>query len=209
MNGVLGFAELLKDPDLNVDSRDTYLDIIISSGQQLLHIINDVLAISKIETGQMPVLFSRVDLMSTFEEIRRFFVPFASDTRNQLSYEVEDHPACHSFECDEMKVKQVLINLINNALKFTHDGEVKFGVYLKEGQMCFFVKDTGIGISNADYERIFYRFFQVSQDDSENPKGTGLGLSISQRLVEMMGGKIGVESEPGKGSFFHFWLPVR
>ncbi|RCW38382.1 PAS domain-containing hybrid sensor histidine kinase/response regulator [Marinilabilia salmonicolor] len=209
MNGVLGFAELLKDADLNEESRNTYLDIIISSGQQLLHIINDVLAISKIETGQMPVLFSRINLMSTFEEIRRFFVPFASDTRNNLSYEVEDHPACHSFECDEMKVKQVLINLINNALKFTHDGEVRFGVYPEEDRMYFFVKDTGIGISNADYERIFYRFFQVYQGVSDNPKGTGLGLSISKRLVEMMGGTISVESEPGKGSLFYFWLPVR
>ena len=209
MNGVLGFAELLKDPDQSSDSRNTYLDIIISSGQQLLHIINDVLAISKIETGQMPVLFSRVDLMSTFEDIHRFFVPFASETRNQLSYEVEDHPACHSFECDETKVKQVLINLVSNALKFTHDGKVKFGAYPEADRMHFFVKDTGIGISAADQKRIFYRFYQVTHGGGDNPKGTGLGLSISQRLIEMMGGDIRVDSTPGEGAVFHFWLPVR
>lgn len=209
MNGVLGFAELLKDPDLSSDNRNSYLNMIINSGQQLLHIINDVLAISKIETGQMSVFFSRIDLSSTFEDIRLFFVPFASDTRNQLSFVVDDDPACRSFECDETKVKQVLINLLNNALKFTHEGKVEFGVFREENRMCFFVKDTGIGISNADYERIFYRFFQISQSYSENSMGTGLGLSISKRLVEMMGGKISVESEPGKGSLFKFWLPVR
>jgi PAS domain S-box-containing protein len=209
MNGVLGFAELLKATELNRQAREAYLDIIINSGQQLLYIINDVLAISKIETGQMPVQYSRVDLRAIFEEIRLFFVPLANETKNELSVSVCDDPACHSFNCDETKLKQVLFNLINNALKFTRDGNVKFGVSREDNWMYFYVKDNGIGLSADDIERIFYRFVQVSQGNTDNPKGTGLGLAISQKLVEMMGGSIKVESEPGHGALFHFMLPLR
>jgi PAS domain S-box-containing protein len=209
MNGVLGFAELLKTPGLCTDDKETYLDIIVNSGQQLLHIINDVLAISKIETGQMPLQYSRVDLFDIFEEIRRFFVPMSGHTRNQLSFSICDDPVCSSFECDETKLKQILINLINNALKFTYYGIVKFGVFREEAWMHFYVEDSGIGISAENLERIFYRFVQISKGDSGNPKGTGLGLSISQSLVEMMEGTMHVESEPAKGSVFHFMLPLR
>ncbi|WP_291855151.1 PAS domain S-box protein [Marinilabilia sp.] len=209
MNGVLGFAELLKSTELNSATREAYLDIIIQSGQQLLCIINDVLAISKIETGQMPVQFSRVDLLSIFEEIRLFFVPVANERNNKLSFSVCDEQICHSFECDETKIRQVLINLINNGLKFTQNGHVKFGVYREKEWMHFYVEDNGIGISANNLERIFYRFVQVSRGYNNNPKGTGLGLPISQKLVEMMGGMMHVDSEPAKGSVFHFLLPLR
>lgn len=209
MNGVLGFAELLKATELDSKTSESYLDIIINSGQQLLCIINDVLAISKIETGQMPVQYSRVDLFKIIEEIRLFFVPMANERKNKLSVSVCTEPDCHSFECDETKLRQVLVNLVGNALKFTHEGHVKFGVYREEDWMHFFVEDNGIGISADDLERIFYRFVQVSRGDDNNPKGTGLGLPISQKLVEMMGGSLRVESEPEKGSVFHFMLPLR
>jgi len=208
MNGILGFAELLKASGWSSPARESYLDIIINSGQQLLYIINDVLAISKIETGQMPVHFSRVNLFSVFKEIHLFFVPLACETKNELTFSICDDPACNSFKCDEVKLKQVLINLVNNALKFTKGGKVRFEVFREGDWMHFLVEDTGIGISEKDLERIFYRFVQVARGDSENPKGTGLGLAISKKMVEMMGGTIYVQSEPDKGSVFHFKLPL-
>ncbi len=209
MNGILGFAELLKATECSNPAREAYLDIIINSGQQLLYIINDVLAISKIETGQMSVHYSRVNLFSLFNEMHLFFVPMARETKNELTFSICDHPACNSLICDEVKLKQILINLINNALKFTKNGKVKIKVSIEDEWLHFVVEDTGVGISGNDQERIFHRFVQVARGNSDNPKGTGLGLAISKKLVELMGGTIFVQSEPGNGSAFHFLLPLR
>jgi signal transduction histidine kinase len=210
INGVLGFAELLKDPQLNLEEKETYLGIIINSTHQLLSVIDDILTMSQIDTGQLPVQTSIVNLQVVFKEIHSHFMPLAIETKNEISFSIDADSAYNSFICDELKLKQTLIHLLKNALKFTSGGLVKFGAMKEEEGIRFYVEDNGIGISSEHISYIFQRFGQVHQKNQENCTGIGLGLSIAQKLVELMGGgALNVESEPSKGSVFYFRLPFQ
>ncbi len=207
MNGILGFTELLKMHDLTIQQQQTYLDIIKKGGERMLNIINDIIDISKIESGQMHVNISLINVNEQIEIITEFFRPEAEAKGIQLiikdtlpSYEAE-------IKTDADKFIAILTNLMKNAIKFTHTGYVEYGYKKSNGFLEFFVKDTGIGIRNEQRELIFERFRQGNDSLTRNYEGTGLGLSISKAYVEMLGGKIWFESETGKGTRFFFNIP--
>jgi signal transduction histidine kinase len=209
MNGILGFAELLKTPDLDIDEKDIYLNIIIQSTNRLLSVIDDILVVSKLETGQVQIQYSQVDLPALFEELRLSFAPFANETENELSFSLDSGLLDKSFQSDASKLKQVLHALIHNALKFTDSGLVKIGGIREGNWICFSVDDNGPGIAKEDLERVFLPFEKVPMQSYHSQNGLGLGLSVSRRLVELLGGRLMVQSSSGTGSLFQFRIPLK
>lgn len=207
MNGVVGMAALLADTPLNSEQRE-YTETIINSGENLLAVINDILDFSKIESGNLEIEHLDFNLRSAIEEVIDLFILKASEKSIDLIYQIdEDVPV--NIVGDSLRLKQVLINLISNALKFTKKGEIFVKVSLiklNEGEavLNFNVKDTGIGIPADKIDRLFKAFSQVDSSTTRNYGGTGLGLAICQRLVTLMGGEIVVKSIFGEGSAFGF-----
>jgi PAS domain S-box-containing protein len=207
MNGILGFSELLKNPLLSVEEHRTYLNIIEKSGARMLTIINDLIDISKIESGQMSVNFSVFNINDQCDYLYEFFIPEieAKGLKFSFSSRLTQNEAL--IRSDKDKVNAVLMNLIKNSIKFTDKGSIEYGCSKKGGYLEFFVKDTGVGISPEHKEIIFERFRQGSESLNRNYEGAGLGLSISKSFVEMLSGKIWLESTPGRGSVFYFTIP--
>jgi PAS domain S-box-containing protein len=207
MNGILGFTELLKESDITLEEKNKFLNVIEKSGNRLLNIINDIIYISKIESGQMEVVLSRTNINEQLDDLFSFFAKEAE--HNGLSIRIGEYlPSDDSLLItDREKVYSVLVNLIKNALKFTVKGSVEFGCHKEDGFLTFFVKDTGIGIHQDQLGVVFERFRQAAGPKARNYEGTGLGLSISKAYVEMLGGKIWVESQAGLGSTFYFTIP--
>jgi PAS domain S-box-containing protein len=220
MNGILGFTELLKEPDLTDPEKEKYIDIIEKSGARLLNIINDIISISKVESGQMAVNLSEININDQIEYLCNFFKPEAEQKGITVSFSRSLSGREAILTTDREKVYAILTNLIKNALKFTHVGSIEVGYSLETVETdydpslhdpslryVFYVKDTGIGITPEQREFIFERFRQGTDSLIRVYEGAGLGLSISKAYVEMLGGRIWVESEPGKGSTFYFALP--
>ena len=207
MNGILGFTELLKDTEITDSEKSKYLEIIQKSGERMLNIINDLIDISKIEAGQVEVTISSASINKMFDSLYEFFLPEAEKRNLTLILKKELTDNRSVIETDEVKLNQVLSNLIKNALKFTPSGQIVLGYRVNKGSIIFYVQDTGIGISLEFHKKIFERFLQGGQHSENASEGSGLGLSISKAFIEMMGGNIWVESEPGKGSTFCFSLP--
>jgi len=217
MNGILGFTELLKEPKLTGEVQQEYIAIIEKSGERMLNTINDIIDISKIESGQMEIYHSDTNINEKVKDIYTFFRRDAEKKYIQLSYHNPLTEEASIIKTDREKVYTVLSNLVKNAIKFTDQGSIKFGYEKKDGYLEFFVKDTGIGVQKAQKEFIFDRFRQGSESRTRNYEGAGLGLSISKAYVEMLGGKIWVESKSeqefssrfssGKGSTFFFTIP--
>ena len=209
MNAILGFTDLLKESDLSAKKREHYSNIIQKSGQHLIFIIDDIIEISKIETNQVKSHFSKVDLHHLLNEVKQLVsVNLSKDKEIEIRLAFPSGNENHILHTDEVKLKQILINLINNAIKFTEKGWVEFG-YEYDGKFSFYVSDTGIGIDKAHHEIIFDRFRQVESDTSIIKGGSGLGLAIAKGYVEMLGGSISIESEYGKGSVFRFSIPSK
>ncbi len=213
MNGVLGMASLLSETTLTPEQRE-YTNIIRSSGDALLTVINDILDFSKIESGKMELESKDFDLRESIEEILDLFASKAAQTKLELLYQLNVNVP-RWIVGDSLRLKQVLINLIGNALKFTPTGEIFIGVEVltvtEEGQhvLNFKVKDTGIGIPKDKVSRLFKAFTQVDSTTTRKYGGTGLGLVISEKLVALMGGSISVESVPGEGTTFSFTITTR
>jgi PAS domain S-box-containing protein len=207
MNGILGFTELLKMSDITSEQQRTYLDIIRKSGERMLIIINDIIDISKIESGQMQVYISKTNINEMIESVFSFFKPEAASKGIQLLFNNGLSSEESVIRTDPDKVYAILTNLIKNSIKFTRSGAVEYGYEMKEGFLEFYVRDTGIGIRKEQKELIFERFRQGSDSLTRNYEGTGLGLSISRAYVGMLGGRIWFESEFGKGSTFYFNIP--
>ena len=207
MNGILGFAGLLKEPGLTGEMQQSYIDIIEKSGERMLNIINDLVNISKIESGEMCLSISETDVNGLIDFIYSFFKPEVERKGINLSFRKSLSAENAIIRTDNEKVYAILANLVKNAIKFTQSGSIELGYDLKDGELDFFVKDTGIGIDQIQKEIIFDRFRQGSELLSRRYEGAGLGLSISKAYVEMLGGKIRVESELGKGSTFFFTIP--
>ncbi|MBI9040235.1 PAS domain S-box protein [Lutibacter sp.] len=206
MNGILGFSGLLKSPDLSNEKQQKYINIIEKSGKRLLTTINDIVDISKIESGQMKIALSEFNLNSQMEELYAFFKPEA-DTKGIQFLMVNAIPdSLAMVKTDKEKLYAVLVNLIKNALKFTKKGTVEFGCYHKGNQVEFNVKDTGIGIPLERQPFVFDRFVQADIEDKAVYEGSGLGLAISKAYVEMLGGTIVLESKEGVGSTFSFTI---
>ena len=210
MNGIIGFSELLNSRTINPEEREYYTSVIVKSGHQLLEIINDVLEISKIETGQIQVNNSSVRILDVFNILHSFFSNKAQDNNNELIIDPLIVDSDITFITDEGKFKQILNNLLSNAIKFTKNGTIKYGFSIIDDRFIeFYVQDTGIGISKKEQDKIFERFTQANPKIMRQHGGTGLGLSISQSLVEILGGKIWVDSEIDKGAKFSFSLPYK
>ena len=211
MNGILGFADLLKEPDLTSEQQQEYIRIIEKSGDRMLNIINDIVDISKIEAGLMEVNLTESNINEQIEYIYTFFRPEVEAKGMKLSYKNGLISKESIIKTDREKIFAILTNLVKNAIKYTNKGSIEFGYDLVEthdrASLQFFVKDTGIGIFKDRQEVVFERFVQADIADIHAFQGAGLGLSISKAFVEMLGGKIWVESEPDIGSTFYFTLP--
>jgi PAS domain S-box-containing protein len=205
MNAIIGFSELLADAELERKKQQQYIDIIVNSGNQLLSIVNDILTISILETGQANISLKKININALLNELLTVFSKTAADKEITLTLD-GDTSGDFYINTDETKIRQVLSNLLSNAFKFTAKGEVTFGYAINENFMEFWVRDTGIGIKPELHEKIFNRFHQADQIN-EHYGGTGLGLAISKEFVELLGGSIRLESEAGNGSTFYFTLP--
>jgi len=208
MNGILGFAELLKEPDLSLENHIEFIQVIETSGQRMLNIINDLIDISKIESGETTLRLKKTNLLNILHELNIFFTPEAYDKGIKLDYSCEINPDDCWIETDNQKLNQIIANLIKNALKFTEKGSIRFGCQKQNSKFKFFVTDTGQGISADQINFIFDRFRQGTMHLTRKHEGAGLGLAISKAYVELLGGSIHVDSEPEKGSTFWFELPV-
>lgn len=211
LNGIIGFSSMLNTHTLDTSKRELYAQYIINSSKQLLTLINDIIDISKIEAGQLSIQTTPVHLNKMMYElletvkIERARMG-AMDIKLQLLIPDED---LGEIDTDEIRLKQVLINLLSNALKFTPGGQVEYGYeYHLPNVLRFFVRDTGTGISPEMQIAIFERFRQGEVDKQAKVIGTGLGLAISKGIIELLGGSIGVKSELNRGSEFYFTLPV-
>ena len=207
MNGIIGFCELLNDPEIKPSKQKEFINIIRSSSYRLLGIINDIIDISKIEAGQIAIRKEKVDLVALMEEAVRFFENEAIKKSLFLKTAYSTRKKKPFVIADRTRLYQVISNLLKNAIKFTTEGMIEIGFEEKNHEIIVFVKDTGIGILPEDKERIFERFRQGENTRINNYEGAGLGLSISRALVKMMNGKIWVDSEKGKGSTFYISLP--
>jgi len=207
MNGILGFAEILKTQKMSGLKQQAVIEIIEKSGQRMLNIINDIVNISIIETGQIELELKETNLNTLLEHLNSLFIHEAEVKGLSLTVKHGLTDNICIIETDLAKITQVFSNLLKNALKFTNSGNIEFGYILNGKQLEFYVKDTGIGIVPEMHEIIFERFRQVELPANDNYGGAGLGLSISKAFVEKLGGKIWVKSKPGEGTTFYFSLP--
>ena len=207
MNGILGFTELLKDHHYEDDRQREFVEIIEQSGHRMLNLINDIIDVSKIESGQMPVSMSEVNVNQEMEAVYSFFLPRCTKENKNVELQlcIPDQPKFIS--TDQTKLQSILSNLVSNAFKFTNAGEVSMGYVEKSGQLEFFVRDTGTGIKEEKLDSLFDRFFQADPMDASNDEGAGLGLAITKAFVALLGGQIWVKSEYGSGTVFYFSLP--
>ncbi len=211
MNAIVGFAEMLSDPDLTPENRSKFSGIIQSRSDDLMHIINDLLEISRIESGNVTVLKNEIRINKILTDLEMVFRQRLKRSNYpnlilQVEQALPDQQAV--LNTDAYILKQVFSNLIENAIKYTPSGSIKFG-YLtpSDGVVIFFVKDTGIGISQANQAVIFEHFRRADIENQHHYSGTGLGLAICKGSLAQIQGRIWVESEPGKGSTFYFTLP--
>jgi signal transduction histidine kinase len=210
MNAIIGFSEVLLDPAMQVNNeeRAQFLSDILNSGKHLLNLINEVLDLSKIEAGRMELHVTPAALSEVFETVHSTLRPLAA--KKGIEFQVEPAAGIAPFPMDASRIKQVLVNLVGNAIKFTPDrGRVWLRATAQNGTVQVEVGDTGPGIAREDHERIFQEFQQAQTTrGAGKPEGTGLGLTLARRFVELHGGRLWVESQVGVGSHFYFTLPT-
>jgi len=210
MNGILGFADLLNDDFIDPDEKRRFINIIKTNGQHLLSIINDIIDISKIDSNQLKITNVNFNLNHLLDEL---FIAYQNEivqkgkTEITLQLDKALQDAQSHIISDDIRLRQILYNLISNSLKFTKSGFIRFGYSLSGDNLEFFVQDTGKGIAANKQSIIFERFRQEEETHTRQFGGTGLGLTISKALVELMGGKIWLSSEEGDGSTFYFTIP--
>jgi PAS domain S-box-containing protein len=208
LNSIIGFTGIvlqgLAGP-LN-DEQHKQLGMVQSSARHLLNLINDVLDISKIESGQLKVFAESFDMNESINKIVKSVTPLSEGKGLKLISEVA--PEIGQITSDRKRVEQILINLVNNAIKFTDKGEVRIQCRINGSRLLTSVKDTGIGIESEDMDNLFKPFRQIDSGIAREYEGTGLGLSICKKLIDLLGGEINVESEWGLGSTFTFTLPM-
>ncbi|MDK2842845.1 MAG: hypothetical protein PWQ17_2351 [Anaerophaga sp.] len=206
MNAILGFSELAKMPETSDEKKEYYLSIVIESTHRLLSVVDDIVDISKLETGNLTLKSSPIRLkgflLGLHETFKKQTVP---SVKLELPF-VDESLQQATISVDSLHLRQVLEKLLSNAVKFTKEGHIKFGCHQIGGAVRFFVEDTGIGIQPDMYNLIFQPFYQLDMGATRAFGGNGLGLTIASRIIEKMGSQIHVDSEPGKGSVFYFDL---
>ncbi len=208
MNSILGLTELiLEKTEMSVKNKER-LEVVLSSGKRLMTLINDILDLSKIEAGRMDIRYEDVMLDELIEEVANSITPLA--TKKSIKFNIIRDTNTHIIiNTDRGKVIQVLINLLGNAVKFTDKGGVTFRIFSSDNKLDFEIMDTGIGITEEDRKLIFEEFRQIDGSTTRKYGGTGLGLTISRKITELLGGNLSVNSQLGKGSTFHFTVPLR
>jgi signal transduction histidine kinase len=213
LNSILGFADVMLeglDGDLT-DNMQNDLGLIYKNGQHLLHLINDVLDMAKIESGKMNLNIEKFNIQETIEEVTSITSGLANDKNLKLFIEPDSDPDAE-INADKIRLRQVMINLVNNAIKFTEKGDIAIRVTREENNILISVKDSGMGIPTDHLEAVFQEFTQVDTTTTRKAGGTGLGLPISRKLIEMHSGRLWVESNgmegPEGGSTFYVFLPI-
>jgi signal transduction histidine kinase len=209
LNAILGYTELILDNiygDVPEKIRDV-LERLEQNGRHLLGLINDVLDLSKIEAGQLTLSLNEYSMAEVVQTAFTSVEALAAEKKLDLNVEISKDLVIG--RGDEQRLAQVILNLLGNAIKFTDEGEVKVEATVSDESFVISVSDTGPGLAEADQQKIFEEFYQVDGSSTRKKGGTGLGLSISKKIIEMHGGRIWVESAPGKGSTFRFSVPVR
>ncbi|HMU93857.1 MAG TPA: ATP-binding protein [Anaerolineales bacterium] len=211
LNSILGFSDVMLeelDGPLTENMRND-LGLIQKNGQHLLHLINDVLDMAKIESGKLNLNIEKFNLQEVIEEVTSITAPFASEKNLSLFLE-QDSDNEVQISADKIRIRQVMINLVNNAIKFTERGKISIRAACEDNHVLISVKDTGIGIPHDHLDSVFQEFTQVDTSTTRKAGGTGLGLPISRRLIEMHGGKLWAESSGinGEGSIFYVFLPI-
>jgi signal transduction histidine kinase/ligand-binding sensor domain-containing protein/CheY-like chemotaxis protein len=205
MNAIVGFAAMLNEVDISDSERKEFIEIINNNSETLMVLINDILEISLIEANQLQLNRSPFSVSALFSELESFFrIKGTKDLHWEFVNKHEEELILYN---DPTRFRQIITNLLNNAAKYTESGSVRFGFVRDRGEIRFFVSDTGIGIAESEYENIFNYFHKIDKGDNKLYRGAGIGLSISNKLIDLMGGKIWVESKVGSGSNFYFSLP--
>ncbi len=208
MNGILGFISLLQEPELTGEEKDEYIRIVKKSGDRLLNTIHDIIDIAKIESGQTQVVPTDLNINELTANMHAFFKKEAEIKGLQLFFTSGISNERTLVKTDKDKLHSILTNLIKNAIKYTKNGFIEFGSGITGNSIEFYVRDTGIGIPLNKRQAIFERFVQADVSHSRPYEGSGLGLSISKAYVDMLGGKMWIESQEGLGSTFYFQIPL-
>ena len=207
LNSIIGFSELLADSHFEIEQKDEFIGHIISNGNSLLSIISDIMDISKMESGMVSIRTKEVHVSKIVTEIRKQFLTRFEE--KGIDFQISCESELITIMADPERLNQIFNNLVSNALKFTTKGVVLLEFYPVGKMLQFQVKDTGIGIPVEFHSKIFDRFSQVETSNSRRYGGNGLGLAITKNLIELMGGTIWLESEPGEGTSFYFTLPLK
>jgi PAS domain S-box-containing protein len=207
LNAIVGFSTLLGDPESNTQTNEEYKNLLIKASDHLLAIMTDIMEISNIEAGILKFNNNDINLNVVLDDLCKLYRHRAAEKGIELKLKTALRGSASDIRTDATKLVQVLSNLLTNALKFTEKGQVEFGYKLKDNWLEFYVSDTGIGIREELHSRIFDRFFQDDYSGRRKYDGTGLGLSISKAFIDLTGGKIWVDSKPGKGATFYFTIP--
>ncbi|MHC1707011.1 MAG: hybrid sensor histidine kinase/response regulator [Bacteroidales bacterium] len=208
MNAIIGFSDLLKEPQKE-ENRRKYVEIINNSSEHLLQLIDDIIDISKIDSNQFSIYPESFHLSKIFEDVHQIIIQYLIKIKKTHLELICDYPdkeiAIHS---DPNRIKQVLLNLLTNAVKFTHEGQIRFGCRIEAHEIVFYIRDSGIGIDPKLHDSIFDRFYKIEHHaNSIFYRGAGIGLAIAKQIVVLLNGKIKLNSEPGKGSEFIFTIP--
>ena len=209
MNSILGFIELIQDPDITGDERKEYIEIIEKSGNRMLTTINDIINISKIEAGIVSLNIQPIDMRGLIYEVAGTFRPEAEKKGILINTDLPSIEQDTILNGDQEKIFAIFVNLVKNAIKYSTHGTITIGFTIHKEQFRCFVKDNGIGISKEKQNLIFERFTRIESISSKNIEGAGLGLSIVKGYLTLMGGEISLFSETGKGSTFTFTIPVK
>jgi signal transduction histidine kinase/ActR/RegA family two-component response regulator len=207
MNGIIGFCDLLQEEDLSEEQRHKYLDIVTKSSNQLLNVVNDILDVSLIETGNIQANEDQIQLNEFLDHIYKSTKVSLTSNKISILLSKGQEKENVSIVTDAVKLEQIFTNLLGNAKKFTTEGYIEFGYEFRKDEILFFVKDTGIGISEEFIDSVFDRFNRAEIETTKTIGGTGLGLAICKGNVELLGGEIWVESVPNFGSRFYFTIP--
>jgi signal transduction histidine kinase len=206
LNAIVGFSNLLMMGNISKETRDEYVKLIRQSNKSLLGLVDEILDVSLLENNEMKLIEERVNvnefLQNLYDEYRKKIKP----DMELMVIKPEDDLIISG---DEKRLNQVFVNLLDNAVKFTYEGKIVFGVKVMPSNLLFFVKDTGIGIETKYHKLLFERFYKVDNKKDVLYRGTGIGLYFCKKLVDLMKGKIWVESEVGKGSKFYFSIPKK
>ena len=208
LNGILGFSQIIAEPDLSLEEKQTYLGMLDECSERLINTITSYMDISLIVSGSQKVNRSNLDIRNLIHEQYDYFQNKCSDKNLELILRVPDNHSDFVMKTDKELLRKILSHLTDNAIKFTASGHIIIGYNYKDAELEFFVKDTGKGIDEEAKERIFDRFMQENISNPRSYEGSGLGLSIAKGFVDLLGGRIHLESEKGLGTAFFITLPV-